>query len=349
MQNLRLSIENVGAINKANINLSGLCVIAGKNDTGKSTVGKLIMAIIKAQGMSATKNGTEMQYFNRMLDLLFNNQISFSQGSSSKIELKKDDNTLYSVTIQDNNCSKFNNYEQETRTFLDCTLLQTPFVWDLYDFFHSIMTLEIERKFYEETNSNEERNEINISYPYLLWDVYKKLVVVRKHRNTTSQISDDIKKIIKGEFIKEENKEFAFYRAVNSQILKISLENVAVGIKQLGILQTLLKNNYITEEGFFIFDEPENHLHPGWQIEFAKIMIRLSKKNIPILITTHSPYMLEALYKYGKEEQVAVNFHLANNGEIGQIGDSIESLNEKTLNEIFHILNTSSSILDEIE
>lgn len=349
MQNLRLSIENVGAINKANINLSGLCVIAGKNDTGKSTVGKLIMAIIKAQGMSSKKSKDEIQYFNRMLDLLFNNQISFSQGSSSIIELKKDDNILCSITIQDNNCSKFNNYEQKTRTFLDCTLLQTPFVWDLYDFFHSIMTLEIERKFYRETNSDEERNEINISYPYILWDVYKKLVVVRKHRNTTSQISDDIKNIIKGEFIKEENKEFAFHRAVNSQILKISLENVAVGIKQLGILQTLLKNNYITEEGFFIFDEPENHLHPSWQIEFAKIMIRLSKENIPILITTHSPYMLEALHKYGKQEKVAVNFHLANNGEIRQIGDNMKSLNERTLNEIFHILNTSSSILDEIE
>lgn len=340
MQNLRLSIENVGAINKANINLSGLCVIAGKNDTGKSTVGKLIMAIIKAQGMSSKKSKNEIQYFNRMLDLLFNNQISFSQGSSSIIELKKDDNILCSITIQDNNCSKFNNYEQKTRTFLDCTLLQTPFVWDLYDFFHSIGALDIEYKFY---------GEINISYPYLLWDVYKKLVVVRKYRNTTSQISDDIKNIINGEFIKEESKEFAFHRAVNSQILKISLENVAVGIKQLGILQTLLKNNYITKKGFFIFDEPENHLHPSWQIEFAKIMISLSKKNIPILITTHSPYMLEALHKYGKQEKVAVNFHLANNGEIRQIGDNMKSLNERTLNEIFHILNTSSSILDEIE
>ena len=30
MQNLGLSIVYVGAINKANINLSGLCVIAGK-------------------------------------------------------------------------------------------------------------------------------------------------------------------------------------------------------------------------------------------------------------------------------------------------------------------------------
>lgn len=307
MQDLRLSIENVGAINEADINLSGLCVIAGKNDTGKSTVGKLIMAIIKAQGMSSKKSKNEIQYFNRMLDLLFNNQISFSRGSSSKIELKKDDNTLCSVTIQDNNCSKFNNNEQITRTFLDCTLLQTPFVWDLYDFFHSIGALDIERKFY---------GEINISYPYILWDVYKKLVVARQHSNTTSQISNDIKNIINGEFIKEENKEFAFHRAVNSQILKISLENVAVGIKQLGILQILLKNNYITKKGFFIFDEPENHLHPDWQIKFAKIMISLSKKNIPILITTHSPYMLEALHKYGKQEKVAVNFHLANEGEI---------------------------------
>jgi DNA repair ATPase RecN len=36
-----LTIENVSIIKQAKIALNGLTVIAGENDTGKSTVGKL--------------------------------------------------------------------------------------------------------------------------------------------------------------------------------------------------------------------------------------------------------------------------------------------------------------------
>ncbi len=43
-----LTIENVGIIKQAKIALNGLTVIAGENDTGKSTVGKLMFAIVKA-------------------------------------------------------------------------------------------------------------------------------------------------------------------------------------------------------------------------------------------------------------------------------------------------------------
>jgi predicted ATPase len=38
---LILTIENVSIIKQAKIALNGLTVIAGENDTGKSTVGKL--------------------------------------------------------------------------------------------------------------------------------------------------------------------------------------------------------------------------------------------------------------------------------------------------------------------
>jgi predicted ATPase len=45
---LNLTLQNVGIIKQAKIALNGLTVIAGENDTGKSTVGKLMFAIVKA-------------------------------------------------------------------------------------------------------------------------------------------------------------------------------------------------------------------------------------------------------------------------------------------------------------
>lgn len=45
---MNITIKNIGLIKEADINLSDLCVIAGENDNGKSTVGKLMFAIIKS-------------------------------------------------------------------------------------------------------------------------------------------------------------------------------------------------------------------------------------------------------------------------------------------------------------
>ena len=45
---MKLKIENIGKINKAEIYLDGITVIAGVNDTGKSTVGKSLFALCDA-------------------------------------------------------------------------------------------------------------------------------------------------------------------------------------------------------------------------------------------------------------------------------------------------------------
>jgi predicted ATPase len=45
-----INLRNIGMIKSGNINLNGLVVLAGENDTGKSTVGKLLFSIIRTFG-----------------------------------------------------------------------------------------------------------------------------------------------------------------------------------------------------------------------------------------------------------------------------------------------------------
>ena len=45
---MRLYLKNIGMLKEADVKLDGLTVIAGENDTGKSTVGKVIFSIVKA-------------------------------------------------------------------------------------------------------------------------------------------------------------------------------------------------------------------------------------------------------------------------------------------------------------
>ena len=45
---MKLILENIGMLQHAEITLHKLCVIAGENDNGKSTVGKIVFCLVKA-------------------------------------------------------------------------------------------------------------------------------------------------------------------------------------------------------------------------------------------------------------------------------------------------------------
>ena len=74
--------------------------------------------------------------------------------------------------------------------------------------------------------------------------------------------------------------------------------NVASGIKSFGALQLLLDGYCISNNRPLIWDEPENHLHPHWQVEFAKVIVQIVNSGIPVMISTHSPYFLQAVRYY---------------------------------------------------
>ena len=45
---MQIKLRNIGMLEKAELNLNSLTLIAGENDNGKSTIGKVIFCIIKA-------------------------------------------------------------------------------------------------------------------------------------------------------------------------------------------------------------------------------------------------------------------------------------------------------------
>ena len=43
-----LHLENIGKIHRADIEINGITVIAGENDTGKSTIGKALYSVFNS-------------------------------------------------------------------------------------------------------------------------------------------------------------------------------------------------------------------------------------------------------------------------------------------------------------
>jgi predicted ATPase len=176
-----------------------------------------------------------------------------------------------------------------------------------------------------------------------------KIYQPKKEQDIFSDTSDKTKKlnqvifdIIKGDFVINSNGLLKFKR----QDIDFDMSNVATGIKSFGIIQMLLENESLNSNSLLILDEPEVHLHPNWQVKYAEILVLLSKElAIPIVMTSHSPYFIEALEAYSKKYKYesSTNFYFAKKNEDGlsaKITDVTENISPilSSISEAFYTI-----------
>jgi len=114
----------------------------------------------------------------------------------------------------------------------------------------------------------------------------------------------------------------------------------------MGVLQMLMQAGYVDTNKLLIWDEPENHLHPEWQIKLAGILVQLASFGVPVLVNSHSPYFIQAIRfnasKTGVEKYV--RYYLSEDN-----ADNSVRLDEVTddLNRLFYKLaEPLNSIMD---
>ena len=100
----------------------------------------------------------------------------------------------------------------------------------------------------------------------------------------------------------------------------ISLGNLSTGLKAFVILKMLIEKGAIKDRDILILDEPEIHLHPQWQVTYAELIVLLQKHfNLSVIVTTHSPYFLDAIHLFSIKHGIApkVNYYLSENSDKG--------------------------------
>jgi predicted ATPase len=119
----------------------------------------------------------------------------------------------------------------------------------------------------------------------------------------------------------------------------------ANGIKMFGFLQILILNGTLKKGSTLIFDEPEVHLHPSWQLEYAKMICSIVAEGIKVLVNSHSPYMIEALELFSKKEHINSHFYLAHQVDEASIIENVSNHLER----IYKKLAEPLSRLEELE
>ena len=328
---MELQIKNIGMIKEANVKIDGLTVIAGENDTGKSTVGKALYLMIKSRNKSFVKSKASEEHSEEVWKQIKIRHVMSKLFKSSTIL------SLDGYILLDKNIIKYKNFPKAhinweyigdySLSKEDIVFIETPLVWSFTDFFRDIAQVESQMN-------------IKLDYPYLMKDLNFKLHI--KNASDGLDIKKKMTDLMGGEFKKDEMGHYYFDK--NGK--KIDLVNTATGIKTFGIFQVLSQNSYLNENTILVLDEPEVHLHPEWQLEMAKTIVKLVREGVKILVNSHSPYMIQALIKYARDEEILdnSNFYLAKKDEdyviINNVNNELNKIFEllaKPMNEVFEL------------
>ena len=74
---------------------------------------------------------------------------------------------------------------------------------------------------------------------------------------------------------------------------ELDINYVAGGYKTFSLIYLALKRGIITPGGLVFIENPEEHLHPEWQVTMAEVLAEMALKNVQLFVTTHSDYLIK--------------------------------------------------------
>ncbi|MCL2799557.1 MAG: ATP-binding protein [Endomicrobia bacterium] len=368
---MQLKIRSFGKIKEADVPLEGLTVIAGENDTGKSTVGKLLFCIINELNNYAEDSedyvlSTCKNTLLTMWKYLARKEYDIPQELNAFIKASKDFNEDFlffddiyeklnidvrKLSIQTLEYVKNNNLSNDdvlkddynlidflihanTKAQLWLALrpkLNQIFKMNLNNSVHSdvkskislsaynsgtdVFSMSVENDKFAIDDFDEEKSKFIwknvelIESPLMIDSKYSSKIFEKKflkemyEDNVSYASSNLIQDIIDANIdIDKKNKSISYQK--NNTAKKLDVLNVASGAKSFIILDFLQSLGIFSSDNITVFDEPENHLHPKWQIEYAKLLVNFVQKGANVVLTSHSPYMIQALIHYAKKNNL---------------------------------------------
>ena len=375
---MKLSIRNVGKLKEADVEINGITVITGENDTGKSTVGKVLWSVFNSFYKVYEQIEKErIDFVNEQIYSYVRNLDKSDNVKKKTLDMAIDIIQNYSIYYR--NEENIKNYItekfKENNYFVDAKVIE-ELTGDLYvvlgiksiEIISSVIEQKLSTEFHDEiknknTESQEEtsvelyiRNKILnfnieeginvagefvenlkgdiddfdlateavfIDNPFIIDDIEN--IFEQKKKNYRQHLVSKLyynrnENTVKKMYVNEKLEKI--YKKLNSiasgkitiknldvyykdSEIEINAKNLSTGLKTFAIIKMLLQNGTLEENGTIILDEPEIHLHPEWQLKFAELIVLLQKEfGMHILLTTHSPYFLNAIEVFSERHKI---------------------------------------------
>jgi predicted ATPase len=287
--------------------------------------------------ISETSFEVQKAAINLMIKEEFVGQINHAGGNMpAKISLSEKGNTFIEIELLDDEADTIKNLKS---TFInDITYIESP--------------LQLRENGWKDRNGNGKgrvylKNHVDDLMDKLLEsDEIEENIISEIERNKKVKTFEKmIFEIIGGEFSYKAGKSNFVYSKDGNEF---RLNNTATGIRAFAMIKLLLNSGNLKGKSILIIDEPEVHLHPQWQMDYAELIVRMVKElGIKILVNSHSPYMIEAFKVFSDHYGISdtSNFYI-----IKKEGDFTEAkLANEDIGKIFKELSEPFSKLDKIK
>lgn len=250
-----------------------------------------------------------------------------SDGTDSSMVTFHGEEGTVNIEISDDDIKQVEMSPDLYYSLADVTFVETPLYMQLMNVFSRAITYKA---------SDHKYMIVKPIVPLHIKDLANKLELSQYNFGKRTANAMGIEQIIDGYFeYDKRTKDFQIVRKQHGKTVKVKSINVASGIKMFGLIQLLLEVGEISEKKMLIIDEPENHLHPKWQVECAHLLVKMAKAGIPLMVSSHSPYFIQGIRYFANKEQAEglVNYYLAEEDEA--TGYSIVTEATDDLNKIF--------------
>lgn len=278
-------------------------ILGGKNGGGKTTVLNGIYELITKGCVSEKANddlysSIELSFSNNARLCWFKEKDAFNEfiekSDSSKIIV---DRHKHSIWVLENDSDQppkinvvfFHTFEQNLSEGIDMTSKMINKNYNL-----SYLDLHIRREL-------EKRNK---SYLKTMSQIVKETSEGQSTRSDSQRAIEDYTKLFEAikEFIPyfdllEETDENPYI--ITKEGIHIPLENLSSGEKQIMLLLLKVCNN-INESNLLLADEPDLGMHIEWKEKLISALHHLNP-SLQIIVTTHSPSLIEGWYDSVKE------------------------------------------------
>lgn len=269
-----------------------------------------------------------LEILSRYFNEVFHGQINslIAQETTANLQLNIKNKNIF-LSFIENQCVDFNS---EISLLHKAIYIDNPFIIDkLEDYIHFNTMDQFLKSLLTATSDDK-----------IMDGVIETILAKEK----LSEIYQSLQSVVEGEIITKKDGEYYLEKSGFAQ--PISFSNLSTGLKSFVIIKMLLEKGKITEKDVLILDEPEIHLHPQWQIAYAELIVLLQKYfDLSIIVTTHSPYFLDAINLFSVKHGVnkKVNYYLSsmenNNVKMTYVTQNIDLIYQKMASPI-QILDT---------
>ena len=255
--------------------------------------------------------------------------------TSSRIELVENNGDTVDLIVQDKVVDYDKSVINISRDYANALYFDDPFLLEDYRF-------RIYQKNQYITHRMEAFRQLNRSM--LSVNYFDKNIQNANIQRIFSQVLD-------GRVTRRNRKYFFHSEKLDSDI---AIESLSAGMKYFSMMQILMESGLLNSVEYLILDEPETHLHPEWQVRFAELVVLISLEySVRILVTSHSPYFIEAIDLYSKKYHIdeGVRFYFSSSDSIfdlSKISDVTDDL-DIIYKSMYKPLNFLEELRDEVE